>query len=241
EAIGSGVIDATEINGVPIPSTNSGTAGKIPITQGDGSAAWADPLVQGISPVTTAVSGINPVLIGAEDSTGKLANIQLNAGGNVPVTVSNPVTSVTVSGTVTSNQGTSPWIVAQVTSPPTPWITNIEASGTALTATGSSLNVNVTGGSTGNAAASATGSGVPTDADYIGVDISGNLVGQSGLALGATTKAATVAIVDASGNQITSFGSSTVTANQGTSPWVVAPITSPPTPWSVSGTVSAKL
>lgn len=36
-----------------------------------------------------------------------------------------------------------------------------------------------------------------------------------------TVNATVVEIVDATGNQITSFGSSTVTANQGTSPWVV--------------------
>ena len=56
---------------------------------------------------------------------------------------------------------------------------NIEASGTALTATGSSLNVNITGGSSGNGAASATGSAVPSQAGYTGFNSGGNLVGVS--------------------------------------------------------------
>jgi len=71
------------------------------------------------------------------------------------------------------------------------------------------LNVNVQvggGGSGSNAAAGPTGSPVPSFADYEGVNIGGNLVGVTGLALGSTTKAPTVAIVDGSGNQITTFG-----------------------------------
>lgn len=41
------------------------------------------------------------------------------------------------------------------------------------------LKVNVSAGSSGNAAASATGSAVPSDADYMGFDSGGNLVGVS--------------------------------------------------------------
>jgi hypothetical protein len=59
----------------------------------------------------------------------------------------------------------------------------------------------------------ATAATVPANATYGGVNISGNLVGVTGLALGATTKAPTIAIVDGSGNQITAFGGSGGTAS----------------------------
>src|SRR5271170_173876 len=70
------------------------------------------------------------------------------------------------------------------------------------------LNVNITGGSSGNAAASLTGSAVPTSADYLGVNIAGTLTGVTGLSL-TNSKPATVAIVDGTGTQITSFGGGT--------------------------------
>ena len=60
-----------------------------------------------------------------------------------------------------------------------------------------------------NAAASTTGSAVPSSGSYEAVNIGGNLVGVTGLALGATTKAPTMALVDAAGVQITSFGGGT--------------------------------
>jgi hypothetical protein len=58
-----------------------------------------------------------------------------------------------------------------------------------------------------NPSVGTTGAAAPASATFIGVNIGGNLVGGTGLALGGTTKAQSVAIVDASGNQITSFGS----------------------------------
>jgi hypothetical protein len=72
------------------------------------------------------------------------------------------------------------------------------------------LLVNLAAGSIsgGNLAASTTGSGVPPYADYLGVKISGNLAGVSGLSLTNATPV-TVAIVDGNGNQITSFGGGT--------------------------------
>ena len=59
----------------------------------------------------------------------------------------------------------------------------------------------------------ATGAAVPSGAQYAGLNVGGNLVGWTGIATGPTVKAATVAIVDASGNQITSFGGSGGTAS----------------------------
>lgn len=87
----------------------------------------------------------------------------------------------------------------------------------ALDASGN-LNVNLAAGtiSGGNAAASATGAAVPASADYIGVNIGGNLVGVTGFSL-TGSKAAAVAIVDGSGNQITSFGGGTQFADNAAS------------------------
>lgn len=72
------------------------------------------------------------------------------------------------------------------------------------------------GGSSSNAAASATGSAVPSSASYSGINVGGTLRGWTGLSLG-SHYAGTVAIVDGSGNQITSFGGSGGTASNYTS------------------------
>src|SRR5262245_23772413 len=81
--------------------------------------------------------------------------------------------------------------------------------GTQATVTGGKLDVNATfsGTVSGNAAASATGSAVPAAADYQGVNVGGTLRGATRLALGRHFSQ-TIAVVDASGNQITSFGTS---------------------------------
>lgn len=63
------------------------------------------------------------------------------------------------------------------------------------------------GGGGGNAAASSTGSAVPSSADYQGVNVAGTLRGETGIAAGSHF-AQTVAIVDSSGNQISTFGGS---------------------------------
>lgn len=72
------------------------------------------------------------------------------------------------------------------------------------------------GGSSSNAAASATGSAVPSSASYTGLNVSGTHRGWTGLSLGSQF-AGTVAIVDGSGNQVTSFGGSGGTASNFTS------------------------
>jgi hypothetical protein len=72
------------------------------------------------------------------------------------------------------------------------------------------LNVNATfsGSISGNAAAGPTGAAVPSAADYLGVNVAGNLTGVTGFAL-TNSKAIAIAIVDGNGNQITSFGGGT--------------------------------
>ncbi len=68
-----------------------------------------------------------------------------------------------------------------------------------------SVTANVSGG---NEAASATAAAVPAKADYQGLNVGGNNTGATGAALGSAV-AGHVAIVDGSGNQITSFGGGT--------------------------------
>lgn len=67
-------------------------------------------------------------------------------------------------------------------------------------------------GTAANWAIGATGSGVPANAGYTGINVAGNTRGATGLALGSTFSQ-TIAIVDASGTQITSFGGSGGTAS----------------------------
>src|ERR1700752_675236 len=126
------------------------------------------------------------------DSQGNLL-VNVTAGGTSGTQYTDPTTNANPTGTVAMGKNPSNILHAL-----------------GLSAAGN-LNVNLAEGtiSGGNAAASATGAAVPASADYQGVNIGGNLVGVTGLALGATTKAPTVAIVDGSGNQITSFGGGT--------------------------------
>ena len=60
----------------------------------------------------------------------------------------------------------------------------------------------------GNDAAGTVGAAVPGSASYTGLNIGGNLTGWTGFSLG-TVRAGALAIVDGSGNQITSFGGGT--------------------------------
>lgn len=97
---GSGVINATEINGTPI--TGTPTLGQIPIGQGDGSAAFADPFVQGVYPpgtnVTTggiAAGPIQPVLVGAQNPSSLLENLHVDSSGNLLI-----AGSLTLSGSI---------------------------------------------------------------------------------------------------------------------------------------------
>jgi hypothetical protein len=135
----------------------------------------------------------------------------VDANGNITITFTAAPTNnvqytfevdlLFTSGAVTSSSATPV--------PPT----NLYATGTALTATGSSLNVNITGGSSGNAAASATGSAVPASADYQGVNIGGTLRGRTGVNPTGTVYAAQTDITSFNGTALTG----TVTA-YGTAP-----------------------
>jgi hypothetical protein len=101
---GSGVIDATEINGIPITGALS-HPGQIPISQpGNASAVWADPLVQGIQAEGTSASTVNPVLVAGKDGSGNLKDLVLDSAGRPTVNVNGTIpvsaSSLPVLGTV---------------------------------------------------------------------------------------------------------------------------------------------
>ncbi len=114
-------------------------------------------------------------------------NGDVSASNPMPVTgaisgtvaVSSIGSTVGVSGTVTANQGTA---AAGSGAWPT---STIEDSTNTIVKPGDSTNkairVNVVSGSTGNAAASNTGSAVPSQADYGGLNVSGTLRGATGV------------------------------------------------------------
>ena len=102
---------------------------------------------------------------------------------------------------------TTAFMVGGIFNSVAPTFTNGQRGAVQLDASGN-LKVNVAAGSASNAAASATGSAVPASAGYTGINIGGNLTGVTGKSVG-TEKAVSVAIVDGSGNQISSFGGGT--------------------------------
>jgi hypothetical protein len=108
-ASGTGAIDATELatTGTPVNVSLSAPpahAGQLLISQpGNTTAVWADPLVQGLFPpntnVATGNSGgpVNPVLVGAQNPSNLLENLNVDASGNLKVAQQG---ATTVSGTV---------------------------------------------------------------------------------------------------------------------------------------------
>ncbi len=70
---GTGTLNAKSVNGVIF--SNFEGLGKIPIGQGDGTAAWADPLVQGTTAHDAAGSTTNPVLSGCYASAAAPADV----------------------------------------------------------------------------------------------------------------------------------------------------------------------
>ncbi len=87
EASGSGVIDATEINGIPITGTLT-HPGQIPISQpGNASAIWSDPLVQGTQAAGTSANTVNPVLVAGVGPDTNIHNISTDNSGNLNVKI----------------------------------------------------------------------------------------------------------------------------------------------------------
>lgn len=157
------------------------------------------PLNSSVPTASSVIGGVFNVIAPAP-IPGQASALQLDASGNLLVNIAagggasgtqyvDGVTQVTPTGTVAL--GKNPTNVLHSLS--------LDSSG--------NLNVNLAAGtiSGGNAAASPTGAAVPASADYLGVNIAGNLVGVTGFSL-TNSKAVAIAIVDSNGNQITSFG-----------------------------------
>lgn len=90
---------ALQISDLPIAGALT-HPGMVPISQPDGSLAFADPLIQGIQPEGSAISTVNPVLI-AGKSGSSLATLGIDSNGRL--LVSPPTPSATPSFRSLSN------------------------------------------------------------------------------------------------------------------------------------------
>lgn len=187
-------------------------------TQGAGTNFGSKVVTSVHYPQQTMCDPTTPAQCVVVDASGRITVLQ----GTSPWVVSNGGTfavQAAQSGTWTVQPGntanTTAWLVTGTggTFPATQsgtWnITNI--SGTVSLPTGAATSA-LQSSAAAAKGEGATGAAVPSGAQYAGLNIGGNLTGLTGLATGATVKAATVAIVDSSGNQITSFGGSGGTA-----------------------------
>lgn len=190
--------NALKVDGSGVVQPVSGT-----VTANQGGAPWSQNLTQiAGSSVSTAATGVIKV------------GIVGNAGASFDVVQSG------------ATAATNAIQIAGVFNTVAPTLTNGQAGALQIDSTGI-LKVNVAAGSSGNAAASATGAAVPVDADYIGFNSGGNLVGVS------------------SGNPLPVTFSGTVAVTQSTSPWVVSltsttitgtvAVTQSTTPWTIQG------
>ena len=165
------------------------------------------------SSVPVGALGIVPSSIAVSNTPVAITSATIDSYGNITITLTTALGN-NVQATMEVDLYYSSGAITSTSTNPTQAV-NVQSSGTAITNTGGSLNVNITGGSSGNGAASATGSAVPSQADYQGVKVGSNLVGVTGFTVGSSTGAA-VAIIDGSGNQITSFGGGTQYASGAT-------------------------
>lgn len=180
------------------------SAGNVKVT---GSASNL-PTVDAADGATNTTAPIYATQVGGQDGNGKLQALLVDVSGNLKVT-----------GTASANQQ---YTDGNTAATPTGIVALGKNGSNVLHAvsldSSGNLNVNLAAGtiSGGNAAASATGAAVPANADYVGVNIAGNLTGVTGHSL-TSAKALDVAIVDGSGNQITSFGGGTQFADNAAS------------------------
>jgi hypothetical protein len=87
-SIVTATVNALATTGLSVVTSTSAPpahAGQLLISQpGNTSAAWADPLVQGVQAAGTAASTVNPVLIGGRDASGLLQDFTMTAAGSPP-------------------------------------------------------------------------------------------------------------------------------------------------------------
>lgn len=211
-ASGGAVAGGTATNPIRIDTTGTTTQ---PVSGPLTDAQLRATAVPVSGPLTDAQLRATPVPVsGSITATGPLTDTQLRAS------------AVPVSGPLTDTQLRASAVPVSAASLPLP--TGAATAGNQTTTnaslgsidgklpalSGGKVPVECTGcsGSGSNAAAGATGSAVPSSGDYQGVNVGGTLRGVTGLALGSTF-APTFALVDASGNQITSFGGAGGTAS----------------------------
>src|SRR5271166_6530311 len=261
---GTGVVEGTELatTGSPVNVSNSAPpahAGQLLISQpGNTTAVWADPLVQGLYPIGTAISTpINPVFIGASDGT-NLQAILVDGSGNLKVAQQG---SVTISGTVTVSSVTNPVTVTGTVSVSSVGGT-VTVSGTVAATQSGSWSVSASQSGTWNIGTVATITNPVTVTGTVSASQSGSwtvAATQSGTwnigTLTSITNPVAVtgtffqATQPVSGTVAVSSVSGTVAVTQSTSPWVVSlasttitgtvAVTQSTSPWVVSGTVTA--
>lgn len=158
----------------------------------------------------TVVQGTGTNLHAVLDS-GSTTTVTQGTGSNLHVVVDTAPTT-TVTGTLTANAGTG-FNVAQgsttsgqlgalvqgAVTTASPTYTNGQTSPLNLDTNGN-LRVNVTSGSTGNAAAGNTGAAVPAQADYTGLNVAGNLRGATAVNPTGTVYAQQMDIASIAGN-----------------------------------------
>lgn len=237
-ALQSGTWNINNISGtisLPTGASTEATLAKLPLAQGSTTSGQFGPLVQGA--VTTSAPSY---------TTAQTSPLSLTTSGLLRVDASG--STIPISGTVTANQGTSPWVVSGTVA------ATQSGSWTTTVTQGTAANLNATVVGTGTFAVQAAQSGTwnitnisgtislptgaATEATLAKIPLAqgSTTSGQSGpLIQGAVTTAAPsyttaqtsplslttsgLLRVDASGSTIPISG--TVTANQGTSPWVV--------------------
>ena len=222
--LATGIFDAsTGVQGV-----NVITAGAISATTYNSLAVGVVGLSGNIANLTDDGNGNLNTVIKGEVEIGGVVEIDgvVEIGGVVEISgnsylnsKTNPIFMEIADGTNSSALtafGTAPATSTHALSTNSQLVALVSSTPTALTATGTSLNVNITGGSSGNAAASATGSAVPADASYTGFNSGGNLVGvSSSNPLPITVENSSIAVTGTF-YQTTQPVSGTITANAGT-------------------------
>lgn len=163
--------------------------------------------------VSVGAGGMGNASVGNTGATAPGAATEIgiidNSGDMTGVSATTPIRVDPVGTTVQPVSGT---VTAKIE----------DSSGNSLNSTAGSLNVNITGGSGGNSAASATGSDVPADADYIAFNnVSGKLTGVSASTpLPVVVENGSIAVTGTFW-QATQPISGTVTANAGTGNFTV--------------------
>lgn len=110
---GSGTVDANKIGHIDVAVNAPSHEGQLLISQpGNSSAAWADPMVQGLYPEGSSIAlpppfatptTIQPVYVGGQGTDGNLHGVSMDNSGRTNVNVANFPATQPISGTVSIN------------------------------------------------------------------------------------------------------------------------------------------